>query len=90
MILIVANIGTAVVLFPILKRQNESLALGYVTARVTEMRFHRRWHPQHACNRDVAAGRRGRLWGAIIRFPTLLQVRDFRLCWPGRQGDAAE
>ena len=39
MILIVANIGTAVVLFPILKRQNESLALGYVTARVVESVF---------------------------------------------------
>jgi hypothetical protein len=39
MILIVANIGTAVVLFPILKRQNESLALGYVTARVMESVF---------------------------------------------------
>src|SRR6266576_3767783 len=39
MILIVANIGSAVVLFPILKRQNESLALGYVTARVMESVF---------------------------------------------------
>jgi hypothetical protein len=39
MILIIANIGTAVVLFPILKRQHESLALGYVTARVMESAF---------------------------------------------------
>jgi hypothetical protein len=39
MILIVANIGSAVVLFPTLKRQNESLALGYVTARVMESAF---------------------------------------------------
>jgi hypothetical protein len=39
MILIISNIGTAVVLFPILKRQNESLALGYVTARVMESVF---------------------------------------------------
>jgi hypothetical protein len=39
MIVIVANIGTAVVLFPILKRQNETLALGYVTARVMESAF---------------------------------------------------
>ncbi len=35
-ILVVANVGTAVVLFPILKRQNEAVALGYVTARVLE------------------------------------------------------
>ena len=39
MILIVANIGTAVALFPILKRQNEGLALGYVTARLVECGF---------------------------------------------------
>ncbi len=39
MILIIANIGTAIVLFPILKRQNEGLALGYVTARVMESVF---------------------------------------------------
>jgi hypothetical protein len=39
LLLIIANIGTAVVLFPILKRQNEILALGYVTARVIECVF---------------------------------------------------
>jgi hypothetical protein len=39
LILIIANIGTAVALFSILKRVNESLALGYVTARVVECAF---------------------------------------------------
>jgi hypothetical protein len=39
MILIVANIGSAVVLFPILKRQSEGLALSYVTARIVESAF---------------------------------------------------
>jgi hypothetical protein len=39
LILIIANIGTAVVLYPILKWQNEILILGYVTARVMECVF---------------------------------------------------
>src|SRR5215210_6850828 len=39
LILIIANIGTAVVLFPILRRQNEILILGYVTARIVECVF---------------------------------------------------
>jgi Domain of unknown function (DUF4386) len=39
LLLIIANIGTAVVIFPILRRQNEELALGYVTARVVESTF---------------------------------------------------
>ena len=37
--LIITNIGTAVVIFPILRRQNEDLALGYVTARIVECTF---------------------------------------------------
>src|SRR3954454_19639114 len=39
LLLIIANIGTAVVIFPIVRRQNEELALGYVTARVVESTF---------------------------------------------------
>jgi hypothetical protein len=35
-LLAIANIGTAVTLFPLLKRQNEAVALGYVASRVVE------------------------------------------------------
>ena len=37
--LIVTNIGCAVVLFPLLKRQNEALALAYVAERIVEGTF---------------------------------------------------
>ncbi|MEY2432924.1 MAG: hypothetical protein QOC92_2649 [Acidimicrobiaceae bacterium] len=39
LLLIIANIGTAVVPFSIHKRQSEGLALGFVTARVMESTF---------------------------------------------------
>ena len=39
LLLIVANVASAVVLFPILRRQDEMLSLGYVTARVIESTF---------------------------------------------------
>src|SRR5687768_7338149 len=39
MILIVANVGTAIALFSILRRQHEGLALGFVAARVVESVF---------------------------------------------------
>jgi len=39
LLLIIANVGTAVVVFPILRRQNEVLALGYVAARIVECVF---------------------------------------------------
>lgn len=39
LLLIAANIGTAIVLFPVLKRLNEVLALGFVAARIVESVF---------------------------------------------------
>jgi hypothetical protein len=39
LLLIIANIGTAVVIFPIVRRQSEELALGYVAARLFECAF---------------------------------------------------
>jgi hypothetical protein len=39
LILIISNIGTALVVFPLLKRQNEILSLGYVAARIMECVF---------------------------------------------------
>ena len=38
-LLIIANVCTAVVIYPILKRQNHILALGFVTARLVESTF---------------------------------------------------
>ena len=39
LLLIIANIGTAVVIVPIVRRLNEELAIGYVTARLIECTF---------------------------------------------------
>jgi hypothetical protein len=39
LLLIIANIGTAVVIVPIMRRFNEELSIGYVTARIFECVF---------------------------------------------------
>ena len=39
LLLIIANIGTAVVIVPIMRRQFEELSIGYVTARIFECTF---------------------------------------------------
>jgi hypothetical protein len=39
LLLIFSNVGTAVVLYPIARRQNEALAIGYVAARIIECVF---------------------------------------------------
>jgi uncharacterized protein DUF4386 len=38
-LLVLSNVGTAVVLYPIVRRQNEVLAIGYVAARIIECVF---------------------------------------------------
>ena len=53
-----AGIGTAVVLFPVAKRQSETAALGFVAARVLEARPHHRRRRQRAVARHPAARRR--------------------------------
>jgi len=39
LLLIIANLGTAVVIFPVVRRESEELALGYVAARIFECTF---------------------------------------------------
>src|SRR4029077_18403498 len=39
LLLIIANIGTAVVIVPIMRRQFEELSIGYATARIFESTF---------------------------------------------------
>jgi Domain of unknown function (DUF4386) len=53
---IISNIGTAVVIFPIARRQNEELALAYVTGCATRsrrLRGHGRVHPRGDQGLDV-------------------------------------
>jgi uncharacterized protein DUF4386 len=37
--LIISNVGTAVVLYPVARRQNEALVISYVSARIIECVF---------------------------------------------------
>jgi hypothetical protein len=39
LLLVISNVGTAVVLYPIVRRQDELLAIGYVAARIIECVF---------------------------------------------------
>src|SRR5687768_1784888 len=38
-VLVLSNVGTGVALYPIARRQNEALAIGYVAARIIESVF---------------------------------------------------
>ena len=54
--LVIANIATAVVLFPVLRRQSEPIALGYVASRIIESADHRHGHHQPVGDADAAPG----------------------------------
>ena len=82
LLLIIANIGTAVVIFPIVRRQNEELALGYVTARIVRMHVHPRRHRRDARDRHVAATGAGAAEGTVAY--TLAAIKDWTfLLGPG-------
>jgi hypothetical protein len=55
LLLVVAVISTAVTLYPVVKRQNHSVALGYVCGRLLEATDHRRRRRQRPHSRDTQA-----------------------------------
>jgi Domain of unknown function (DUF4386) len=61
-IVALAGIGTAVTLYPVVKRQNEGVALGFVAARVLGSRhdLHRRRQPALAGNPAAVRSYRGK------------------------------
>ena len=83
LLLIIANIGTAVVIVPIMRRQYEELSIGYVTARIFEMHVHPRRHRRDARDRHVATTRLRARPKATVAY-TLAAIKDWTfLLGPG-------
>ena len=60
--LMISGIGVAVVMFPILRRESERLALGYVASRIVESTMIWRWDHQPPIGPDAAWGSGGVRW----------------------------
>jgi hypothetical protein len=58
-IVALAGIGTAVVLYPAVKRQNEAVALGLVGFASPGSGWHPRWRRVSPDDRELAGGRSG-------------------------------
>ena len=78
LLLIIANIGTAVVVFPILRRQNEILVARLCHGSYRRVRLHRRRHPLRPRDRHAAAGLRPD--AASTRRSRSLRSRTGRSC----------
>jgi hypothetical protein len=76
----IANIGAAVVPFPVLERYSERIALGYAAPRVLESTIivYRRRPHQAPVGRDLAAGPGGEDGSLVIAARSLVALHD----WP--------
>ena len=82
LLLIIANIGTAVVIVPIMRRQFEELSIGYVTARIFECTFILVGIVADARDRHLATTGCGRAEGTVAY--TLAAIKDWTfLLGPG-------
>ena len=87
-IVALAGIGTAVALYPVVKRQNEGVALGFVASRILEaaMHLHRCREPPLARDPAPGLGTAAGADAASLVTGRRLARRDLQLDVPARTG----
>ena len=86
LLLIIANIGTAVVIIPIMRRQFEELSIGYVAARLVECTFILVGIVAMLGIATLQQEAAGASEGTVAY--TLAAIKDWTFCW-GRAGSSA-